>query len=108
MIMGEEEEGKAMMGKLCWKQNTGRADRSWKNIKRSLHGVNVATLDTYLTAYATTRATINCHRDDINVRCATCFYYKQITKFFNVLISLLKSMNLIRLIHFLSPMKKTN
>ncbi|WZZ64475.1 hypothetical protein YC2023_075845 [Brassica napus] len=84
MIMlcrGEEEEGKAMMEKLCWRQNTGRADRSWKNIKRSLHGVNIATLDTYLTAYATTRATIKCHRDDINVRCATCFYYKQITKF---------------------------
>ncbi|CAN7064772.1 unnamed protein product, partial [Brassica oleracea var. botrytis] len=84
MIMlsrAEEEEGKAMMEKLGWRQNTGRADRCWKNIKRSLHGINVTTLDTYLTAYATTRAMINYHRDDINVRCATCFYYKQITKF---------------------------
>ncbi|CAN7095319.1 unnamed protein product [Brassica rapa subsp. narinosa] len=84
MIMlcrGEEEEGKAMMEKLCRRQNMGRADRCWKNIKRSLHGVNVTTLDTYLTAYVTTRATINCQRDNINVRCATCFYYKQIMKF---------------------------
>ncbi|KAF3520620.1 hypothetical protein DY000_02063881 [Brassica cretica] len=69
MIMlsrAEEEEGKAMMEKLGWRQNTGRADRCWKNIKRSLHGINVTTLDTYLTAYATTRAMINYHRDDIN------------------------------------------
>ncbi|CAH8392042.1 unnamed protein product [Eruca vesicaria subsp. sativa] len=78
---GEEEVGKAMLDKLGWRQNPARADRCWKNIKCSLHRVNVATLDTYVTSYTTTRATINCHRDDFNVRCATCFYYQKITKF---------------------------
>lgn len=51
LYMGEYEVGKAMLDKYGWRENTGRADRCWKNIKRSLHGVNVTTLDTYVTAY---------------------------------------------------------
>ncbi|CAH8334508.1 unnamed protein product [Eruca vesicaria subsp. sativa] len=84
MIMlcrGQEEEGKAMVEKLGWRQNPIRVDESWKNIKRSLHGITVTTLDSYLTAYETSMETINCHLEDINARCATCFYFKQITKF---------------------------
>ncbi|KAJ4901756.1 hypothetical protein Rs2_15707 [Raphanus sativus] len=84
MIMlctGEPTIGKAMLDSLGWREKKARADRVWQRIKRSLHGVRVLQLESYMTAYFTTRATITCHPHNNGERCDDCFYYKQIEKF---------------------------
>lgn len=52
-----------------------------KKIKQSIYRVRVTRLQSYTTTYMNTRATITCHRDNIDNRCDTCYYYKQMTNF---------------------------
>lgn len=81
LCSGEPAIGQAMIDSLGWMENKARVDKCWRKIKESLHGVRVLRLQSYTATYLSTRATITCHRDKIEERCNTCFYYKQITKF---------------------------
>ncbi|CAN7088686.1 unnamed protein product [Brassica rapa subsp. narinosa] len=58
---GETAIGQAMLDTLRWRENKRRADACWRRIKRSLHGITVTTLESYMTNYLNTRATITCH-----------------------------------------------
>ena len=60
---GETAIGQAMLDTLRWRENKRRADACWRRIKRSLHGITVTTLESYMTNYLNTRATITCHWD---------------------------------------------
>ncbi|CAH8356276.1 unnamed protein product [Eruca vesicaria subsp. sativa] len=52
-----------------------------ENIKKSLHGVRVTTLDATMNTYTEAREHITCHRDEMHLRCESCYYYKQIYKY---------------------------
>ncbi|CAH8325593.1 unnamed protein product [Eruca vesicaria subsp. sativa] len=81
MCSGQQEIGRTMLDSLGWRTNKKRADTCWRNIKKSLHGVQVITLDTTTDAYREAREPITCHRYQMRVRCEHCYYYKQIYKF---------------------------
>ncbi|CAG7885812.1 unnamed protein product, partial [Brassica rapa] len=84
LAKGETAIGQAILDTLGWRQSKNRADRCWRRVKRSLHGIRVTRLESYMTAYRNTRETIACHRDNIHERCDTCYYYKQLTKHWNI------------------------
>ncbi|CAG7901546.1 unnamed protein product [Brassica rapa] len=81
LAKGETAIGQAMLDTLGWRQSKNRADRCWRRVKRSLHGIRVTRLESYMTVYHNTRETIACHRENIHERCDTCYYYKKLTKF---------------------------
>ncbi|CAN7115572.1 unnamed protein product, partial [Brassica rapa subsp. narinosa] len=78
---GDPDIGKPLLDSLGWRENKARSDACWQSIKTSLHGVRVKRFEIYITIYRATRPTINCHRNDIAIRCETCYYFKQMKKF---------------------------
>ncbi|CAN6893560.1 unnamed protein product [Brassica oleracea] len=78
---GDPDIGIPLLDSLGWRENKARSDACWQNIKTSLHGVRVKRFEIYITTYRATRPTINCHRNDITIRCETCYYFKQMKKF---------------------------
>lgn len=81
LCTGQPTIGEAMVDSLQWRVNKARADRCWRRIKRSIHGITVTQLESYMTAYLNKRATITCHQENLCNRCDECCYYKQIAKF---------------------------
>ncbi|KAL0794222.1 hypothetical protein Bca101_065599 [Brassica carinata] len=77
---GKPAIGKLLSDSLGWIGNKARADACWKNIKTSIHGVEVTRFEIYMTTYRGTRTTRTCHRDNITYMCDTCYYLKQMNK----------------------------
>ncbi|CAA7029975.1 unnamed protein product [Microthlaspi erraticum] len=47
IIEGQMEEGTAYLDSLRWRENMAKGDRTWKSIKRTLHGMQVRELPIY-------------------------------------------------------------
>nr|VDD54488.1 unnamed protein product [Brassica oleracea] len=62
---------------IGWRENKARSDACWQSIKTSIHGVRVKRFEICITTYKATSPTINCHRNNIAIRCETCYYFKQ-------------------------------
>ncbi|WZY87300.1 hypothetical protein YC2023_033684 [Brassica napus] len=76
LAKGETAIGQAILDTLGWRQSKNRADRCWRRVKRSLHGIRVTRLESYMTAYRNTRETIACHRDNIHERFIILGHYR--------------------------------
>ncbi|KAF8096735.1 hypothetical protein N665_0302s0009 [Sinapis alba] len=77
---GEPVIGQQLLDTIGWREDKRRADTCWRKIKRSIYGIEVIILQCYITNYVNTRATITCHRDNMEEWFDAC-YYKQMTKF---------------------------
>ncbi|CAN6898952.1 unnamed protein product [Brassica oleracea] len=77
---GDPAIGKPLLDSLGWRENKARSDACWQSIKTSIHGVRVKRFEIYITTYKATSPTINCHRNNIAIRCETCYYFKQMKK----------------------------
>lgn len=82
---GLMEEGTAYLDRLGWRESKARGDRTWKKIKRALHGMRVRHLPVYTETLGEMRPTIMCNTDDLLNRCGHCYYYKQMVKFVYVI-----------------------
>ncbi|XP_006395910.2 F-box protein At2g35280 [Eutrema salsugineum] len=81
LCRGESEEGRAYLDKLDWQESKFKADRCWRNIKRSLHGMRIIRLPIYVATITDMRESIMCDIDDMENRCNHCYYFKQMLKF---------------------------
>ncbi|CAA7059787.1 unnamed protein product [Microthlaspi erraticum] len=78
---GQMEEGTAYLDSLGWRENMAKGDRTWKSIKRTLHGVQVRELPIYKETLYEIGLTLTCEEEDIRIRCDDCYYFKQMAKF---------------------------
>uniref|UniRef100_A0A1J3DWP0 F-box protein n=1 Tax=Noccaea caerulescens TaxID=107243 RepID=A0A1J3DWP0_NOCCA len=81
---GITEQGKLYFSQLKWARGTTTVDACWKNIKTSLHGINVGVRRRYLRNIRKMNPPNTCHLNDMDNTCASCFYYKRMRMFVNM------------------------
>ncbi|KAG2323902.1 hypothetical protein Bca4012_038243 [Brassica carinata] len=78
---GNIAQGQIILRSLDWEESKLRADRAWREVKRSMRFVFLIMKDVYRATLRNNRPPHICHRNDINNRCPMCFHYKQMRKF---------------------------
>ncbi|KAG2312749.1 hypothetical protein Bca4012_027310 [Brassica carinata] len=81
LCTGNFAEGLTVLSSLDWEESKLRADRAWKDVKRSMRFVFGIMKDEYIENLKNNRPPLSCHRNDINNRCGRCFPYKQMRRF---------------------------
>ncbi|KAF8116081.1 LOW QUALITY PROTEIN: hypothetical protein N665_0022s0011 [Sinapis alba] len=83
LCTGNTEEGKLFLGLLDWETSKRRADRCWRENKKSLRNFIITLKNEYNTNLINNLPPTSCHINDLDTRCPKCYHYKQMRKFVN-------------------------
>ncbi|KAF8092249.1 hypothetical protein N665_0420s0016 [Sinapis alba] len=70
-------------GMLDWETSKRRADRCWRENKKSLRNIIIILKHEYTTNLMNNLPPTSCHINDLDTRCPKCYHYKQMRKFVN-------------------------
>ncbi|KAF8094781.1 hypothetical protein N665_0353s0012 [Sinapis alba] len=75
--------GKLFLGMLDWETSKRRADRCWRENKKSLRNFIIILKHEYTTNLMNNLPPTSCHINDLDTCCPKCYHYKQMRKFVN-------------------------
>lgn len=81
LVTGEHDEGMEILDTFQWQHNTHAVDKFWRRLQRSLRDVPIVRRRSYGINRDRLLPPRTCILQDLANRCTTCFYYKEVEKF---------------------------
>ncbi|KAF8098212.1 hypothetical protein N665_0271s0029 [Sinapis alba] len=87
LLVGDHAEGMNHLDIHTWRNNTYNADKIWRQVKQTLCDVPIIEKRSYGINMMLIMPPRSCNLTELDKRCTTCFYYKQMEKFMQLIYS---------------------
>ncbi|KAF8083393.1 hypothetical protein N665_0776s0018 [Sinapis alba] len=85
LLVGDHAEGMNHLDIHTWRNNTYNADKIWRQVKRTLRDVPIIEKRFYGINMMLIMPSKSCILTELDKRCTSCFYYKEMEKFMQLI-----------------------